>query len=574
MKVKKLLKFIKTNKKGFTLIELALVILVSSIIMSTAIPVWMQKRMQTGVEKTAAEMSNIIAAAKSYYMNAYYNPEDNFPMYARWPENFNDLKSGNYLSQDFPEQNPFLRDYILEANNEYESSYGPYNATFTVRTEVPDEESARYLASIVPGGRIEGNNIVVSEVHIPGSAPSLDNLLHRDAGSTDEHRTMHANIIMSTNENARIVDQNNPYSGSSVTTINGHAGYDLNLDEESHLEDLRVYSEVFIGKSENEDIRIFYQRDSSGFYGGTEDPVNPPDSAGRTAASRYNPPLAVFESNAKRFLFTSGDDDLSTSGFIESARGMFGSSTAEMSWYLNDTSFNKSEVLNNYAVGRDLNSPHILAAKLGRIEDMFGSSGRFSDSNEDYFAYVLPYGTVYVADSAYDTRQTDLLVGAFTNADRNEKLIDIKRGMIYQVAIVEDGAQIPKPKCPVGTQPEIFTAISNFSEGASGIDFPISDFRTTISSVRCGGGDCWEIGIEPSRAIFTGTPLVLGPIDNETGVPQAWGNELWMNEIRLDTENLDLILNLVQLTSMGQSLDPNMEAGHGTYNVLVITACR
>jgi prepilin-type N-terminal cleavage/methylation domain-containing protein len=564
------------NNKGFTLIELGLVILVSSIIMSAAVPVWMQKRMQTGVEKTAAEMSNIIAASKSYYMNAYYNPEDNFPMYARWPENFNELKSGRYLSQDFPEQNPFLRDYIIEANSEYSSSYGPYNAMFSVKTEVPDEDSARYLASVVPGGRVINGTTVVSDVHIPGSAPSLDNLLHRDAGSTDEHRTMHANVIMSTSEDARIIDQDHPYNSNIANAINQHAGYDLNLDEESHLEDLRVYSEIFVGKSTDKDIRIFYQRDT---FSSTEKPAYTP------GGGRYNPDLAVFETNAGRFLFTNDDPNHETAGFIESAKGLFGSSRNRMSWYLNDSEYPYSD--GQVWFKNNLFENHVLAGHLGRIQDIRGgaqgtSFGHFIETvggrnkNEDYFAYVLPYGTVFVGATAYPTSDGKALVGAF-HPGQGEDIIDIKRGLIYQIAIVENGAKIVKPKCPWGSQPELFTAISNFSEGKKGIDFPISDFRTNIKNVACPGGigGCWEVQIEPSRAIFSGTPLIAGPIDNETGVPQLFGGELWMTELNLDVDNLDIILDLLKITSQGQNvMDAEMEGGHSTYTVLAISACR
>jgi prepilin-type N-terminal cleavage/methylation domain-containing protein len=241
------------NTKAFTLLELSIVLGIMSILLSFVAPIWMNQRINQGVEKTVAEMEIIMAAAKSFYMESYYSYE---PRESRWPNDFGELKAMGMLSDDFPEVNPFGNDYefINDLNR------------FSIETELPKEENVNYAASLLPGGRGEDTNLI-AEIHIPGSAPSLDNLLHRDELSTDEQRTMHNDIIMDTSLNTAMVDQDEPDR------------YLIDLNDDSKLAWLRVYNSLYIGETDyqtetrmNEEINaLLSETDAERFQFGSSD---------------------------------------------------------------------------------------------------------------------------------------------------------------------------------------------------------------------------------------------------------------------------------------------------------------
>jgi len=137
------------NKKGFSLIELCIVLGVMAIFTSAVTPVFIKRVQIRAGEKTALEMSVIQQAALSYY--AANNA---------WPGGIQALQSAGYLNPAWVANNPW--------QNAYSISFG--SGSFTVSTIVPQEWTS-LVARDLPGASIAGS-AVVSTMPVPGSVKS------------------------------------------------------------------------------------------------------------------------------------------------------------------------------------------------------------------------------------------------------------------------------------------------------------------------------------------------------------------------------------------------------------------
>ncbi len=153
----KFFKFFR-NQKGFTLLELTVVLAVSTILVGAAMPT-VAKRVQTAyAQKTAQEVGIIQDASKNYYI-------DN----KAWPASVSVLRTANYLSSTWSGNNPW--------GNAYTVSQGPTPQTFKVSTTIPSELTGVATALLPSSSAVGGT--VTSEIPVPGEEPSLESLVHR-----------------------------------------------------------------------------------------------------------------------------------------------------------------------------------------------------------------------------------------------------------------------------------------------------------------------------------------------------------------------------------------------------------
>jgi len=134
------------NKKGYSLIELCIVLGIIAILAGSITPVFIKKIQVKAGEKTAVEMSVIQQAALSYFVAN-----------AAWPANLADLQSAGYLNPSWVPNNPWQNPYTisLAANS------------FTVSTTLP-QEWTNLVARDMPTSSISGTT-VSSSVPAPGS---------------------------------------------------------------------------------------------------------------------------------------------------------------------------------------------------------------------------------------------------------------------------------------------------------------------------------------------------------------------------------------------------------------------
>lgn len=137
------------NKRGFSLIELCIVIGLLAFLAGSITPVFIKRVQVKAGEKTAQEMSVIQQAALSYYVanNA-------------WPASIQALQSAGYLNPSWVTNNPWQNAYTISSNA----------TSFTVSTTVPQEWTS-LVARDLPTSSVSGT-IVGSAVPAPGSAQS------------------------------------------------------------------------------------------------------------------------------------------------------------------------------------------------------------------------------------------------------------------------------------------------------------------------------------------------------------------------------------------------------------------
>ncbi len=134
------------NKKGFSLIELCIVLGVLVILASSITPVFIKRIQVKAGEKTALEMSVIQQAALSYYT------ANN-----SWPASIAVLQNAGYLNPSWTAINPWQNVYSVSSNA----------SAFTVSTTVPSEWT-NLVARDLPISSISGS-VVGSSVPVPGS---------------------------------------------------------------------------------------------------------------------------------------------------------------------------------------------------------------------------------------------------------------------------------------------------------------------------------------------------------------------------------------------------------------------
>ena len=135
-----------TNKKGFSLIELCVVMAILAILTGSIAPIFIKRIQIKAGEKTAREISAIEEAALAYYVtnNA-------------WPSNIQALQSNGYLNPSWVTNNPWQNPYAVSSTQN----------SFTVSTTVPNEWTS-LVARDLPTSSILQNS-VTSTVPSPGS---------------------------------------------------------------------------------------------------------------------------------------------------------------------------------------------------------------------------------------------------------------------------------------------------------------------------------------------------------------------------------------------------------------------
>jgi prepilin-type N-terminal cleavage/methylation domain-containing protein len=137
--------FIK-SKKGFSLVELCIVIGIMAVLAGSIAPVFIKRIQIKAGEKTAQEIAIIEQAGLSY-----------FAANSAWPASLTVLKSAGYLNPSWTTNNPWQNPYAISS-----SASG-----FTVSTVVP-QEWAGLVARDLPASSVSGTTII-SSVPSPGT---------------------------------------------------------------------------------------------------------------------------------------------------------------------------------------------------------------------------------------------------------------------------------------------------------------------------------------------------------------------------------------------------------------------
>ena len=134
------------SSKGFTLIELCIVMAILAILAGSATPVFIKRIQIKAGEKTALEISAIEQAALAYYVanNA-------------WPNNMQALQNAGYLNPSWVTNNPWQNPYNVSSTQN----------SFTVSTTVPVEWTS-LVARDLPTSSVSQNS-VTSTVPSPGA---------------------------------------------------------------------------------------------------------------------------------------------------------------------------------------------------------------------------------------------------------------------------------------------------------------------------------------------------------------------------------------------------------------------
>ena len=125
------------NKKGFSLVELCIVLVVLSILAGSITPVFIKGIQIKAGEKTALEMSTIQQAASAY-----------FAANNAWPASIQALQSAGYLNSSWSGNNPWSNAYTISSNA----------SAFTVSTTVPQEWTG-LVARDLPTSSVSGTTV-------------------------------------------------------------------------------------------------------------------------------------------------------------------------------------------------------------------------------------------------------------------------------------------------------------------------------------------------------------------------------------------------------------------------------
>jgi len=144
---------IKSKIKGFSLLELTIVVIVLTVLMTFAVPSMYRSYLEKAGTKTALEIQNIQDAARSYYLQK-----------GSWPNSINtppgDLESGGFLPTSWNALNPFNNIYTINSTPSF----------LTVSTNVSDG-SQNIIASKLPLSHTSGVT-VTSTIEVPGAPAS------------------------------------------------------------------------------------------------------------------------------------------------------------------------------------------------------------------------------------------------------------------------------------------------------------------------------------------------------------------------------------------------------------------
>ena len=134
------------SNKGFSLIELCIVMSILAILAGSITPVFIKKVQVKAAEKTALEISAIEQAALAYYVG------NNI-----WPGNIRALQNVGYINPSWVANNPWQNPYSVSSTQN----------SFTVSTSVPSEWTS-LVARDLPTSSVSQNS-VTSTVPSPGA---------------------------------------------------------------------------------------------------------------------------------------------------------------------------------------------------------------------------------------------------------------------------------------------------------------------------------------------------------------------------------------------------------------------
>ncbi len=156
---------LRNNKKAFSLLELTLVVMVMTVLLTFAVPSMYRAYVEKAGQKTALDISMIQEAARAYYID-----------HNQWPDNsvyttpIADLQAGGYLPPTWNATNPFGVSSENPSNFSYNvSSQGPL---LTVDTNVPTAAKP-IIENLLPASGVLQNNNVYSSVSVPGASSAL-----------------------------------------------------------------------------------------------------------------------------------------------------------------------------------------------------------------------------------------------------------------------------------------------------------------------------------------------------------------------------------------------------------------
>ena len=160
------------NKKGFSLLELLIVMGISTILIASIAPVFVKQVRIKAAANCAAEIKLIQDCALKYYVDS-----------KEWPAAVSDMQNEGLLNPEWNGKNAFGNDYSLSSGN----------TTFTVTVDVPQDVQGLVLARASETDSAGGS--VSSTVSAPGLM-DRDKLVHLYA-EADELRTMDQEIFVS-----------------------------------------------------------------------------------------------------------------------------------------------------------------------------------------------------------------------------------------------------------------------------------------------------------------------------------------------------------------------------------------
>lgn len=138
------------TEKGFTLLELAVVLAALALVSTAAIPYFVRQIEIAAAQKTAKEVSTIQEAAKWYYVNNKV-----------WPVSIGTLQNAGFLNPSWSAINPWGSGYSTSSSG----------GSFAVTTTIPSNVTG-VLTRALPGVSVSGGT-VTSIVPVPGQEASL-----------------------------------------------------------------------------------------------------------------------------------------------------------------------------------------------------------------------------------------------------------------------------------------------------------------------------------------------------------------------------------------------------------------
>jgi prepilin-type N-terminal cleavage/methylation domain-containing protein len=151
------------NNNGFSLLEITIVLIIISILLSAVIPVLSRSYLEKAANKTALDMLAIEEASRAYYTANNY-----------WPANVAALQTSGYLPSGWNATNPFVNYEPDLVDFTYHTLISPNLSLLTVYTNVP-VDAQPIIQNLLPTPSVDplgkGHN-VYSSISVPGGSPA------------------------------------------------------------------------------------------------------------------------------------------------------------------------------------------------------------------------------------------------------------------------------------------------------------------------------------------------------------------------------------------------------------------